>query len=71
MSIRRLNPAATAIMLIALVSGCAWFRPAPPITPLAASWNRYKACVDQSHNATVQCERLRLAYETQLNQASR
>ena len=71
MSIRHLNHAAAVIMLFALVSGCAWFRRPPPITPLAASWNRYKACVDQSHNATVQCERLRLAYEAQLNQVSR
>ena len=53
------------------VSGCGLFRQPPPPTPLESSWNRYQACVHQARNATRQCERLRLAYEAQLNRASR
>jgi len=50
----------------AALGGCQ--QPAPP-TPLQISWNRYQDCVHHTQNATVQCERLKLAYEAQLNRA--
>ena len=62
----------TGAILIAFgASGCALFRPPPPPTQLEAAWNRYQACIHQVRDATVQCERLRLAYEAQLNRVSR
>ena len=57
--------------LAAAVSGCALFRPTPPPTPLEASWNRYQTCIHQPHVVTGQCDRLKLAYEAQLNRAPR
>ncbi len=53
------------------LSGCGLLREPPPPTPLEASWNRYQACVHQSRDATLQCERLRLAYEAQLNRVAK
>jgi hypothetical protein len=55
-------------VLAAAAALCACQQPAPP-TPLQTSWNRYQDCVHHTKNATVQCERLKLAYEAQLNRA--
>jgi len=65
-------PAAAKTFLLhaavaAALGGCALFRPVPPPTPLEASWNRYQACIHQKNAVAARCERLRLAYEAQLN----
>ena len=57
--------------LAAALGGCGLLRKPPPPTPLEVSWNRYELCVHRLRDATTQCERLRLAYETQLNRAPR
>jgi len=57
------------IACVAALGGCGIQWHTPPPTPLEASWNRYQLCVHQSRSATTQCERLRLAYEAQLNRA--
>ena len=43
----------------------------PPPTVLESSWNRYQLCVHQSKNSNVECARLKLAYEAQLNRVAR
>jgi hypothetical protein len=53
------------------VGGCALFPPLPPETPLAVSWRRYQSCVTEYQQALTRCERLRLAYEAQLDRAER
>jgi len=50
----------------AVLCGCQ--QPEPP-TALETSWKRYQDCVHHTKNATVECERLKLAYEAQLNRA--
>ena len=64
---KRVLLAAVPLMLGA--SGCGIFRQPPPPTPLEVSWNRYQLCVHQARDGTAPCERLRLAYEAQLNRA--
>jgi hypothetical protein len=64
------NLAAVAV-LAATVSGCGLFRSPPPPTPLEASWNHYQTCIHQPRAVAANCERLRLAYEAQLNHAPR
>ena len=49
-------------------SGCV--QPPPP-TALELSWKNYQLCVHEPHAVAARCERLRLAYETQLNRAPR
>jgi hypothetical protein len=56
---------------VAALGGCGLLRQPPPPTPLEVSWNRYQLCIHQTREATQQCERLRLAYEAQLNRAPR
>ncbi len=67
MNVSAANRFAFVLALAAVLGGCGIHWHDPPPTPLEASWTRYQACVHQSKNATVQCERLKLAYEAQLN----
>jgi hypothetical protein len=55
---------ALVLAAFAALAGCQ--QPQPP-TALETSWKRYQLCIHQTRNATVQCERLKLAYEAQLN----
>ena len=65
---REMKISAVILVAAAALGGCQ--QPEPP-TALQTAWNRYQVCVHHTQNATVQCERLKLAYETQLNRAPR